>query len=239
MESHRELLKIKRVIIHEDFNINNLENDIALIEVTDMKDQPLDLEKSDYLKKLCLPNGEQPDVGTKCFLAGWGYTEDGLPSDTLKHVDLDINDMDQCINTYKSVDLVSTLHPTQNICAGEPGKDACLGDSGGPLMCQRCDSCNWYVAGIVSFGKDCGVYPGIYTNVATYETWIRQQSKSFNRLTTPEMRGCKDCCKFLKVSGTAEQTSRHGFYKMQDQRYHNQVRDLFHSTNLGIYLKFQ
>lgn len=101
MESHREMLKIKRIIIHEDFNINNLENDIALIEVTDMKDQPLDLEKSDYLKKLCLPDGEQPDVGTKCFLAGWGYTEDGLPSDTLKHVDLDINDMDQCINTYK------------------------------------------------------------------------------------------------------------------------------------------
>ena len=89
------MLKIKKIIIHEDFNINNLENDIALIEVTDMKDQPLDLEKSDYLKKLCLPDGEQPDVGTKCFLAGWGYTEDGLPSDTLKHVDLDINDMDR------------------------------------------------------------------------------------------------------------------------------------------------
>ena len=35
------MLKIKRIIIHEDFNINNLENDIALIEVTDMKDQVL------------------------------------------------------------------------------------------------------------------------------------------------------------------------------------------------------
>ena len=78
--------------------------------------------------------------------------------------------------------------------------------------------------------KDCGVYPGIYTNVATYETWIRQQStinkvKSFARLTTPQMRGCKDCCKFVKISGTEEQTSRHGYYKMQDQRYDNQVRD--------------
>ena len=39
------------------------------------------------------------------------------------------------------------------------------------------------------------------------------------------MRGCKDCCRYLKVSGTEEQTSRHGFYKMQDQRYNNQVRD--------------
>lgn len=42
------------------------------------------------------------------------------------------------------------------------------GDSGGGLYCGN------RVAGIVSFGSDCGdaMYPGVYTNVAYYNDWI-------------------------------------------------------------------
>ena len=49
-----------------------------------------------------------------------------------------------------------------------------LGDSGGPLACQRCDSCDWYLAGVVSFGVGCarpGFYGG-YTRVTPFEQWI-------------------------------------------------------------------
>ena len=44
-------------------------------------------------------------------------------------------------------------------------------------MCQRCSSCAWYMAGIVSVGPlTCGSpnEPGIYTKVIAYEQWIRQ-----------------------------------------------------------------
>ena len=222
LEAHRSVLKIKRIVMHEDFNRDNLEHDIALLEIGDVEGQPLDLEKSAYVKNICLPEGEVTPVGTKCFLAGWGYTEDGEASRYLKEVDLDVQDMNDCIDIYKNVDLVSKLHPKQNICAGEKGKDACNGDSGGPLMCQRCDSCNWYVAGIVSFGKFCGVYPGVYTNVVEYESWIRQTTK-MPALTTQKMRGCKDCCKYMKIWGTEKQQSRHGYYEKQDVEYNNQV----------------
>ena len=49
-----------------------------------------------------------------------------------------------------------------------------IGDSGGPLLCQRCDSCNFYVAGVTSFGKGCAEkgYYGVYTKVTAYEDWI-------------------------------------------------------------------
>ena len=62
----------------------------------------------------------------------------------------------------------------QNICAGSSsgGKDACTGDSGGPLMCQRKSSCSWFLAGVVSWGYSCGQTYGIYTNVVNYEEWI-------------------------------------------------------------------
>jgi len=51
-----------------------------------------------------------------------------------------------------------------------------VGDSGGPLACQRSDSCDWYLAGITSFGKGCGLagYYGVYTNVLNYDVWIRR-----------------------------------------------------------------
>jgi len=52
------------------------------------------------------------------------------------------------------------------------------GDSGGPLLCQRRSSCDWYIAGITSFGKGCaspGVY-GAWTNVEFFESWVSEQT---------------------------------------------------------------
>ena len=79
-------MKIKRLVPHDNFNNLNLENDIALIEL----EEPLDLDANDYVKNICLPEGEEPSVGTKCFLAGWGYTEEDRASAVLKEVDLKI-----------------------------------------------------------------------------------------------------------------------------------------------------
>ncbi|CAL4145189.1 unnamed protein product, partial [Meganyctiphanes norvegica] len=65
----------------------------------------------------------------------------------------------------------------KNICAGRGGADSCKGDSGGPLNFQsRSGRKAVYVVGIVSFGPSmCGnsKLPGVYTNVASYEHWIR------------------------------------------------------------------
>lgn len=62
------------------------------------------------------------------------------------------------------------------ICAGteKGGKDACQNDSGGPLVVGN------ILYGIVSWGCGCGRanYPGVYTNVAEYTSWIKKKTNT-------------------------------------------------------------
>lgn len=60
------------------------------------------------------------------------------------------------------------ISPRQ-ICAGSPGKDACVGDSGGPLLL------NGVLVGVISWGPECGLFPelpGVNARVASYTDWI-------------------------------------------------------------------
>jgi secreted trypsin-like serine protease len=58
---------------------------------------------------------------------------------------------------------------TGKFCAGG-SVDACQKDSGGPLMCSHKNQ--YTLVGIISSGKGCGSYPGLYTDVARYVDWI-------------------------------------------------------------------
>ena len=57
----------------------------------------------------------------------------------------------------------------------EGGRDACLGDSGGPLACQLEDDGPYVLYGITSWGIGCGdpLHPGVYTRVTELIQWIQ------------------------------------------------------------------
>ncbi|XP_078483149.1 neurotrypsin isoform X1 [Ciona intestinalis] len=160
------------VTMHNYTNIDIPRNDIALIKLN----HPVAMGNQSGV--ICLPGwrGENPETGTKCWVAGWGrntpVTDEEAP--TLHHADIPIISNSRC-RRYNDRRRDYSNIPDDVICAGYDagGVDACKGDSGGPLMCVRSDD-TWYLAGVVSWGYGCAQpnTPGVYTRVSHYLNWI-------------------------------------------------------------------
>ena len=76
----------------------------------------------------------------------------------------------QFLDLYFPLYFRRNVYNTGKFCAGY-GVDACQEDSGGPLVCQLEDE-KYHLVGIVSSGKGCGIYPGLYTDVSRYMDWL-------------------------------------------------------------------
>lgn len=114
------------------------------------------------------PNEPPPNTPAKVY--GWGRVGYRRPrSYSLREARVKILPSYDCSSVYG-------YNFTENmLCAGDDGKDACLGDSGGPLMGSLEGVEGEVVFGIVSYGHGCGMkdYPGSYVNLAAYRGWIK------------------------------------------------------------------
>ncbi|OQV23600.1 putative Serine proteinase stubble [Hypsibius exemplaris] len=157
---------VRSVVINGGYHSGTLRNDIAIL----LLDGPARL--SSYIRPVCLPP-PQDMSGLICTVTGWGKNRPrGHFSPILKEVDLPVIDNGKCEALYRgSAELgpVFNLHPSM-LCAGLPGKDACSGDGGSPLVCNVDGA--WRLAGLVSWGIGCGQYPGVYTRVQSFVPWI-------------------------------------------------------------------
>ena len=91
---------------------------------------------SEYIKPICLP---PPDLiipnGTPCVVSGWGRSrKGGKISDKLQEVAVKLMSDERC----KSYEGYANQLTDAMICAGyeKGGRDACSGDSGGPMACK-------------------------------------------------------------------------------------------------------
>lgn len=175
-EVGREVRKVSRIILHEQFDQKTLANDVALLRLS----EPVNMTRT--IRPICLPNIKDWDVsivnGSADFdglVTGWGLTkEDGQPSKVLLQVSLPFLKVEDCRQRYEGIIPISTkmLCTLHNFSDGV-SRDSCKGDSGGPLVSEGPEG-RWTQVGIVSFGYGCGRkgYPGVYTRITQYLLWI-------------------------------------------------------------------
>ncbi|XP_073403586.1 prostasin-like [Dendrobates tinctorius] len=161
---------------------------------------------SSVVQPIRLPSSKvQFPAGMPCKIAGWGHVKQFVPlspPQTLQVGQVKIISRQTCNCLYHINPSEATLSSIQQdmICAGtvDGSVDACQGDSGGPLCCNV--NGNWYQAGVVSWGEECGApnRPGVYIETAVYIDWIRSivpdiLTDDFTVDLTPEADNAEGC----------------------------------------------
>jgi len=160
---------------HPQYNSNTIANDIAVLTFASS------LNFNEYVQPISLPTAQSDEwmtPDTPARVCGWGNTSmvgTSMPSEL------------HCVNTKIVSNAVCNSGDSYGgsilkgmFCAGEygvGGKDACQGDSGGPVTINFSDNDVGTLVGATSWGFGCAYpkYPGVYTDVAVYRTWVDSQ----------------------------------------------------------------
>jgi hypothetical protein len=106
--------------------------------------------------------------GKVAIVSGWGNTkESGEAANILQKVNVRVIPQKDCERLHSPETIKTNM-----FCAGSYGQDSCQGDSGGPIVFRGRQ------IGIVSWGNGCGRsnFPGVYTNVEKFRSWILEVS---------------------------------------------------------------
>ncbi|XP_054267242.1 uncharacterized protein LOC128989379 [Macrosteles quadrilineatus] len=185
---YEQLRVVSRILLHPHYVDAGFINDISLLQLR----EPVTL--TDYVRPICLPQPNvAPSDGTMCTVIGWGqlFEVGRIFPDTLQEVQLPVISTSEC---RKRTLFLPLYKVTENMfCAGydRGGRDACLGDSGGPLMCQENDG-HWSLMGVTSNGYGCARAnrPGVYTKVANYISWVHSSMSAGDALTPRRNTTC-------------------------------------------------
>lgn len=152
--------------LHEDFEDYALRNDVALMKMANCVNTtefpPVELATPDLL------------VADAFEVIGLGWlqeeNEEATQVSTLQKAIVPFVNQSECVADYSDseFDVYDEM-----MCAGRGTADACLGDSGGPLL-QYGVNGSMYQVGIVSWGEGCARAdrPGVYVSVPLFYDWV-------------------------------------------------------------------
>ncbi|NXA54662.1 PROC protein, partial [Nothocercus julius] len=170
-EAQEQIIWVDKYVSHENYSKETSDNDIAMLHLA----EPVIYSK--YVLPICLPTRglaeqELTKKGAQMVITGWGSTSDVSKknySTVLNYIEIPMVPRNECAQAMRHAISDNML------CAGTLGdkKDACSGDSGGPMITKFKDT--WFLVGLVSWGEGCGSPEkfGVYTKVSQYLEWIQ------------------------------------------------------------------
>ncbi|ELR65275.1 Protein C [Photobacterium marinum] len=186
-------IDVSEFVIHPSYNSARFANDIAILKLaTSLPSTAIPIKMTDSATQNRVDNAF--DLGwvanserePNLLVSGWGATDPNNTSSgstRLRQTVLSGVPDIACDAQWGSN--MSPLDYPIFLCAGSVsptlGRDSCFGDSGGPLVWQDPQASSdsdfgLRLVGLVSFGNGCaGILPGVYTEVANYQSWIEQE----------------------------------------------------------------
>lgn len=193
----RQVKHIEAFIMHEDYDNDQLRNDIALIKLKD----PLTLSSSSPWKvnPICLPTNGSLNYGEEILVSGWGRFDDDIPSPDEMHWNSLIlrNDLycralagdihydaetSICFDKYEPNPIAA--NPEAQLHDNAEG--VCRGDSGGSAVQKRSDG-RFYSEGVASKVVHCGnlLSTIIYAETRHYVDWIDDNIANYDPANNP------------------------------------------------------
>ncbi|KAI8521418.1 hypothetical protein Bbelb_011720 [Branchiostoma belcheri] len=160
-DSTQQDFSVSRIIMHENYNMASLDNDIALMKLSGSADV-----STSYVDTVCVPDFPFAS-GTGCYVTGWGTTGSGSLATTLQQAYVPIIARSTCnLGSWYNGAVTNNM-----ICAGHAMGDI---DS-----CQRREV---VPGGYRQLGYGCAQpnRPGVYTNVKNYVQWIQDKLQQYS-----------------------------------------------------------
>ena len=156
-------LQARRIHVHPHFDWNTAAYDVAVIELAAFAEPAPLVGVAEPTQAAAWSDGALTHV------VGWGRTETGGYPAVLRTASVAIVNDTSCRQSYGSKLLEAIM-----VCAGYPGggRDACFGDSGGPLL--GTERARFLLVGIVSWGRGCALpgFPGVYAETAAMHDFL-------------------------------------------------------------------
>lgn len=189
---HTKVYDVVEIIRHEDFNKDNLRNDVALLRMAD------DIVFTDYIQPICLWPVSKDDLSSilkkRGYVVGWGKRNTEEIAELLQEATLAAVDDETCLKS----------HPTHfhkllfngSYCAGNQNQtNVCTGDSGGGMY-YSIDG-TWYIRGLVSTGvrqvesRYCNPKEYvIFSNIPYYLGWISKHLENVKKRNLLNLGSC-------------------------------------------------
>ncbi|ESN95800.1 hypothetical protein HELRODRAFT_185960 [Helobdella robusta] len=169
--------EIESFIVHENFNSNTIENDIALTKVKKS------IKMDTNVNAVCAPDSNDQYAFEKAAVSGWGLLKPGSleGADALRYTTLNTTTNELCTKMHSGYIGNKPAVTVDMICATDNMNDTktstCQMDSGGPLVKKEKDGI-FRLVGVVSWSLGCAQkYPGVYARVTHFENWILKHIK--------------------------------------------------------------